>query len=104
MEQLREKMMNQKSVAGVQKYMHQFNKGTQKDKNGKGTGNHKKDIVFKEVENSFGNIDRCLKVLSRYVYTQIENEKVMSVYDVYHEEEKRSGTNLKHCQLWECGI
>ena len=94
MEQLREKMMNQKSVAGVQKYMHQFNKGTRKDKNGKGTGNHKKDIVFKEVENSFGNIDRCLKVLSRYVYTQIENEKVMSVYDVYHEEEKRSGTNL----------
>lgn len=88
MEQLREKMMNQKSVAGVQKYMHQFNKGTRKDKNGKGTGNHKNDIVFKEVENSFGNIDRCLKVLSRYVYTQIENEKVMSVYDVYHEEEK----------------
>lgn len=44
--------------------------------------------MFKEVENSFGNIDRCLKVLSRYVYTQIENEKVMSVYDVYHEEEK----------------
>lgn len=41
MEQLREKMMNQKSVAGVQKYMHQFNKGTRKDKNGKGTGNHK---------------------------------------------------------------
>ena len=50
MEQLREKMMNQKSVAGVQKYMHQFNKGTRKDKNGKGTGNHKNDIVFKEVE------------------------------------------------------
>lgn len=49
MEQLREKMMNQKSVAGVQKYMHQFNKGTRKDKNGKGTGNHKNDIVFKEV-------------------------------------------------------
>ena len=100
MEQLREKMMNQTSVAGVQKYMHQFNKGTRKDKNGKGTGNHKNDIVFKEVENSFGNIDRCLKVLSRYVYTQIENEKVMRVYDVYHEEEKRSGTNLKHCQLY----
>ena len=24
----------------------------------------------------------------------------MSVYDVYHVEEKRSGTNLKHCQLY----
>ena len=57
MEQLREKMMNQKSVAGVQKYMHQFNKGTPKDKNGKGTGNHKNDIVFKEVENIFENSD-----------------------------------------------
>lgn len=43
--------------------MHQFNKGTRKDKDGKGTGNHKNDIVFKEVENSFGNMDRCLKVL-----------------------------------------
>ena len=41
MEQLREKMMNQTSMAGVQKYMHQFNKGTRKDKDGKGTGNHK---------------------------------------------------------------
>ena len=68
MEQLREKMMNQTSMAGVQKYMHQFNKGTRKDKDGKGTGNHKSDIVFKEVENSFGNMDRFLKVLSRYVH------------------------------------
>ena len=64
MEQLREKMMNQKSMAGVQKYMHQFNKGTRKDKNGKGTGNHKNDIVFKEVENSFGNARRLQ--LSKY--------------------------------------
>ena len=100
MEQLRKKMMNQTSVAGVQKYMHQFNKGTRKDKYGKGTGNHKNDIVFKEVENSFGNIDRCLKVLARYVYTQIENAKVMRVYDVYHDEEKKCGSNLKHCQLY----
>ena len=100
MEQLREKMMNQTSMAGVQKYMHQFNKGTRKDKDGKGTGNHKNDIVFKEVENSFGNMDRFLKVLSRYVYAQIENEKVMSVYDVYHEEEKKSGYNQTHCQLY----
>ena len=80
MEPLREKMMNQKSMADVQKYLHQFNKGTRKDKDGKGTGNHKNDIVFKEVENSFGNMDRCLKVLSRYVYTQMEKDKVMRVY------------------------
>lgn len=35
MEPLREKMMNQKSMADVQKYMHQFNKGTRKDKDGR---------------------------------------------------------------------
>lgn len=98
MEPLREKMMNQKSMADVQKYMHQFNKGTRKDKDGKGTGNHKNDIDFKEVENSFGNMDRYLKVLSRYVYTQMEKDKVMRVYDVYHESEKQNGYNRKQCR------
>lgn len=100
MEPLREKMMNQKSMADVQKNMHQFNKGTRKDKDGKGTGNHKNDIVFKEVENSFGNMDRYLKVLSRYVYTQMEKDKVMRVYDVYHESEKQNGYNRKQCRQY----
>lgn len=45
-------------------------------------------------------MDRYLKVLSRYVYTQMEKDKVMLVYDVYHESEKQNGYNRKQCRQY----